>query len=98
MDFEPPVPTEEEDIEQALKDIDCGCCLGEASYEPTGEIFRRELMLFRESDGSSCFDIPKELLDRMISEGRLTFEVEQCPQRSDLWRRVYRLTTQTESK
>jgi len=41
--------------------------------DPILLFFQFELILFRLYDESPCFDIRKELLDRLISEGKICF-------------------------
>ena len=96
MDFpEPDNTTEEEEIDEILRNIRDGCCLGEGSE--TGAPSSSQVSFYRFSDGTRCFDAPKELIDRLLNEKQLTYKEEPYPERPDFRRRVYDLTERKDS-
>jgi len=80
--------TEQEEIDQALQDIEGGCCIGE--FTATGEVTLARQTLFGH-DGVPCSDIETELLDRLIREGQVSFEDEPHPTLKGTRRRIYRV-------
>lgn len=89
MDYPAPDPTEQEQIEEILAEIERGCCLGD--FSETGAITWREQPLYRTSDGTTCFDVSTELLERLVEDRRVTYTVEPHPAQQQLKRRVYRV-------
>jgi hypothetical protein len=87
VDFPEADLTEQEEIDQALRDIDNGCCVGE--FTETGEVTLDRQTLFGH-DGVSCSDIETELLDRLIRDGQVTFEEQPHPTLKGSRRRIYK--------
>jgi hypothetical protein len=88
VNFPEPDLSEQEEMDQALQDIEGGCCVGE--FSETGEVKLDRQMLFGR-DGLSCSDIETELLDRLIRHGLVTFENEPHPTLKGLRRRIYKV-------
>lgn len=87
MNFSEPDLTEQEEIGQVLKDIEHGCCVGE--FSETGHVTREEQTLF-DRNGFPCSDIRTDMLDRLIEDGRVTFDEEPHPTIEGERRRIYK--------
>jgi hypothetical protein len=95
MDFETEDQTEEEELEQILKDIDEGSRLGDFSETGEPPVYNGDqVQLYRASDGTPSFTADKRLLDQLLAENRLEFRTEQSSSNPKLQRRVYKLVEQ----
>lgn len=95
MDFPEADLTEQEEIAEDLQNIEDGCCVGE--FTETGRVTLNRQTLFGR-DGLPCSDIDTELLDRLISDGLVSFEDEPHPTLKGTGRRIYRVNSDKQQR
>lgn len=92
MSFPNPVPSEQEELDQILKDIDEGCCVGEWTETGEPKIYSDGQILFsRSSDGTSCFAVEKHFVDQLLNAGQLKYE-DESDSSGKQRRRIYMVT------
>lgn len=83
--------TENEEMNQAIRDIGGGCSYGPASTSGNDLVQGDRLTLLREDDTSGS-EVRKQILDKLLSNERITRRVEPHPRRKDLKRPVYEVS------